>query len=519
MELGQQLKAHRKELGISQDELAEKIFVSRQSISNWENNKTYPDIHTLLLLAETFGVSLDELIKGDVEEMKEEINAQERAGFNRDSLCFAIFGIVTVLSIAPLYAFLDYIGCLIWALIVGVAGYFCGRVELYKTMFDIQTYKEILAFQHSGKVGQQQAEKIEAQLGDPGLDELLTKPLHDTLSEDIELLDGAAYEFNLDKVRHGMLTPVFFGSALTNFGGEPFLADFLRLSPPPLPRDSSAGPIDPRREDFSAFVFKIQANMNKAHRDRIAFIRICSGKFERGMDVFHVQGGKKVKLAQGTQLMASEREIVEEAYAGDIIGVFDPGIFSIGDTLTTAKTPFAFAGIPTFAPEHFSRVSQVDTMKRKQFVKGMEQIAQEGAIQIFKELGGGMEEVIVGVVGVLQFEVLEYRLKNEYNVDIRMQNLPYSFIRWIENEDCDPKALNLTSDTRRVEDFKGRKLLLFTNAWSITWAEEHNKALRLSEVGRWARFANRIGSRPQLQAFLRLFFYKKSLAGRAVQKC
>ena len=358
-----------------------------------------------------------------------------------------------------------------------------GSGKEFKGVYD-RNKKEILAFQHSGKVGQQQAEKIEAQLGDPGLDELLTKPLHDTLSEDIELLDGAAYEFNLDKVRHGMLTPVFFGSALTNFGVEPFLADFLRRSPPPLPRDSSAGPIDPRREDFSAFVFKIQANMNKAHRDRIAFIRICSGKFERGMDVFHVQGGKKVKLAQGTQLMASEREIVEEAYAGDIIGVFDPGIFSIGDTLTTAKTPFAFAGIPTFAPEHFSRVSQVDTMKRKQFVKGMEQIAQEGAIQIFKELGGGMEEVIVGVVGVLQFEVLEYRLKNEYNVDIRMQNLPYSFIRWIENEDCDPKALNLTSDTRRVEDFKGRKLLLFTNAWSITWAEEHNKELRLSEVGR-----------------------------------
>ena len=204
-----------------------------------------------------------------------------------------------------------------------------GSGKEFKGVYD-RNKKEILAFQHSGKVGQQQAEKIEAQLGDPGLDELLTKPLHDTLSEDIELLDGAAYEFNLDKVRHGMLTPVFFGSALTNFGVEPFLADFLRLSPPPLPRDSSAGPIDPRREDFSAFVFKIQANMNKAHRDRIAFIRICSGKFERGMDVFHVQGGKKVKLAQGTQLMASEREIVEEAYAGDIIGVFDPGIFSIG---------------------------------------------------------------------------------------------------------------------------------------------------------------------------------------------
>lgn len=161
MELGQQLKAHRKELGISQDELAEKIFVSRQSISNWENNKTYPDIHTLLLLAETFDVSLDELIKGDVEEMKEEINAQERAGFNRDSLCFTIFGIVTVLSIAPLYAFLDYIGCLIWALIVGVAGYFCGRVELYKTMFDIQTYKEILAFQQGADLSTLSAVRAE----------------------------------------------------------------------------------------------------------------------------------------------------------------------------------------------------------------------------------------------------------------------------------------------------------------------------------------------------------------------
>ena len=161
MELGQQLKAHRKELGISQDELAEKIFVSRQSISNWENNKTYPDIHTLLLLAETFDVSLDELIKGDVEEMKEEINAQERAGFNRDSVCVAIVGIVTVLSIAPLYAFLDYIGCLIWALIVGVAGYFCGRVELYKTMFDIQTYKEILAFQQGADLSALSAVRAE----------------------------------------------------------------------------------------------------------------------------------------------------------------------------------------------------------------------------------------------------------------------------------------------------------------------------------------------------------------------
>ncbi|MEG0167517.1 MAG: peptide chain release factor 3 [Ruthenibacterium sp.] len=358
-----------------------------------------------------------------------------------------------------------------------------GSGKEFKGVYDREK-KEILAYHHTGKIGQTQSASVEAHLGDAGLDALLTKPLHDTLVEDIELLDGAAYDFSIDKVRHGKLTPVFFGSALTTFGVEPFLADFLRLTSSPLPRMSSVGEIDPKSDDFSAFVFKIQANMNKAHRDRVAGMRSCSGKFERGMDVFHFQSGKKVKLSQGTQIMASEREIVEEAYAGDIIGVFDPGIFSIGDTLTTAKTPFTFANIPTFAPEHFARISQVDTMKRKQFVKGMEQIAQEGAIQIFKELGGGMEEVIVGVVGVLQFEVLEYRLNNEYNVEIRMQKLPYNYIRWIENTDIDVKALSLTSDTKRVEDFKNRKLLLFTSSWNITWAEEHNKGLSLSEVGR-----------------------------------
>ena len=188
---------------------------------------------------------------------------------------------------------------------------------------------------------------------------------------------------------------VFFGSALTNFGVEPFLKEFLRLTPTPLPRkDAQSGElVEPCSEQFSGFIFKIQANMNKNHRDRIAFLRICSGKFERGMEAFHVQEGKNIKLATGTSLMADDRAIVSEAYAGDIIGLFDPGIFSIGDTLCTGKKHVQFAGIPTFAPEHFARVTQVDTMKRKQFVKGMEQIAQEGAIQIFprprRRHGGG----------------------------------------------------------------------------------------------------------------------------------
>ena len=245
------------------------------------------------------------------------------------------------------------------------------------------------------------------------------------------------------------------------------------------------GVVDPMQPAFSAFVFKIQANMNKAHRDRIAFMRICSGKFERGMEAYHVQEGKNIKLATGTQLMAQDRAIVDEAYAGDIIGLFDPGIFSIGDTLCTGKKKVEFAGIPTFSPEHFARIEQKDTMKRKQFVKGMEQIAQEGAIQIFREVGGGMEEVVVGVVGVLQLEVLEYRLNTEYNVEIRMQQLPFEQLRWIQN---DPdtyvlRDLDLTSDTKAVEDMKGNRLLLFTSDWAIRWAETHNETLKLSEFG------------------------------------
>ena len=182
-------------------------------------------------------------------------------------------------------------------------------------------------------------------------------------------------------------------------------------------------------------MFKIQANMNPAHRDRIAFMRICSGKFKKGMEVFHVQGGNKIKLAQPQQFLAQEREIIEEAYAGDIIGVFDPGIFNIGDTLCLNSNKFKFEGIPIFAPEHFARVRTMDTMKRKQFIKGITQISQEGAIQVFKQVNIGIEEIIVGVVGVLQFEVLEYRLKNEYNVDIKMDRLSYRYIRWIENSD------------------------------------------------------------------------------------
>ena len=320
-------------------------------------------------------------------------------------------------------------------------------------------------------------------IDDPSLNGLISEEQKAKLEEEIELQDGAGAELDQEMVSKGELSPVFFGSALTNFGVETFLKHFLKMTTSPLPRKSDKGEIDPMEEgDFSAFVFKIQANMNKAHRDRIAFMRICSGKFTAGMEVTHVQGGKKIRLSQPQQMMAQERKHVEEAYAGDIIGIFDPGIFSIGDTLCKSKKPIRFAGIPTFAPEHFARVRQVDTMKRKQFMKGITQIALEGAIQIFQEFNTGMEEIIVGVVGALQFEVLQYRLQNEYNVEIRMDQLPYEHVRWIENEDIDVNSLSLTSDAKRVKDFKERPLLLFTHPWSIQTVLDRNEGLILSEV-------------------------------------
>ena len=280
-------------------------------------------------------------------------------------------------------------------------------------------------------------------LDDPELSTLIEEDALSLLEEEVELLDGASAEFDQELVSKGELSPVFFGSALTNFGVETFLQHFLSMTSSPLPRKSEAG-----------------------------------------MEVYHMQGGRKVRLSQPQQMMASERKMVEKAYGGDIIGVFDPGIFSIGDTLTTSAERFCYEGIPTFAPEHFARVRQVDTMKRKQFIKGINQIAQEGAIQIFQEYNTGMEEIIVGVVGVLQFDVLKYRLENEYNVEIRMDQLPYEHIRWIENTDIDLDKVIGTSDMKKIKDLKDRPLLLFVNSWSIRMTLDRNEGLVLSEFGR-----------------------------------
>ena len=333
----------------------------------------------------------------------------------------------------------------------------------------------------SGETKGKKVNSMEVALEDPTLDETLGAEKAAKLRDEVELL-GAGRDFDMQAVRNGTLSPVFFGSALTTFGVEPFLEEFLRMTTAPLPRVSDQGEVDVFSPDFSAFVFKIQANMNKAHRDRLAFMRICSGKFERDTEYYHVQSGKKLRLSQPQTMMAAEREIVEEAYAGDIIGVFDPGLFAIGDTITVPGKKFRYSGIPTFEPEHFMRVSPKDTMKRKQFIKGTEQIAQEGAIQIFKIPGAGLEEVIVGVVGTLQFDVFEYRMKNEYNVDLRMSSLPYDHLRLIESMDCHPDEIVLCTGAAVLQDFRDRYLLAFDGEWSVGFLTKHNPSLVLADT-------------------------------------
>ena len=357
-----------------------------------------------------------------------------------------------------------------------------GSGKNFRGVYDRNTGK-VTTYTDTQK-GTKMGHATEVDVHDPELEEFIGTENKEKLLEEIELLDGASAEFDQELVSKGELSPVFFGSALTNFGVEIFLKYFLEMTSSPLPRKADCGVIDPMSEDFSAFVFKIQANMNKAHRDRIAFMRICSGKFDAGMEVYHVQGDRKQRLSQPQQMMASERQMISEAYAGDIIGVFDPGIFSIGDTICMPGKKFRYEGIPTFAPEHFARVRQLDTMKRKQFIKGISEIAQEGAIQIFQEYNTGMEEIIVGVVGVLQFDVLKYRLENEYKVDIRLEELPYEYIRWIENEDIDLNRLVGTSDMKKIKDLKGRPLLLCINSWSVGMVLDRNEGLVLSEFGK-----------------------------------
>lgn len=358
-----------------------------------------------------------------------------------------------------------------------------GSGKDFKGVYDRQT-RNVSLFKAVSTGGAKKAAETDISIDDDKLKDEIGDALYEQLIEETELLDGASDELDMELVNTGKLSPVFFGSALTTFGVETFLEHFLKMTLSPLPRKSGEDMIDPMTQDFSAFVFKIQANMNKAHRDRIAFMRICSGKFDATKDVYHVQGNKKMKLSQPQQLMASDRKVVEEAYAGDIIGVFDPGIFSIGDTVCMPGKKIKYEGIPTFAPEHFARLINTDSMKRKQFMKGVEQIAKEGAIQIFTEYSAGMAEIIVGVVGVLQFDVLTHRLKNEYGCDVRLEPLPYGYIRWIKDSTMDLDKIKVGMDIKKVKDMNGKPLLLFQNEWNVRLFSERNEDIELEEFSR-----------------------------------
>jgi peptide chain release factor 3 len=302
----------------------------------------------------------------------------------------------------------------------------------------------------------------------------------DEVLESLELLDGAGERYDAELVRQGRLTPMFFGSALTNFGVHPFLERFLAIAPAPYARSSDRGPIDPTSESFSGFVFKIQANMDPDHRDRVAFVRVCSGRFRKGSNTIHVRTGKKLRLANSTLLMARDRQEVEEAYPGDVVGLFDPGVFRIGDTLAD-KGAFRYEGIPSFSPEHFVRVKMVDASRRKALSKGLEQLTQEGLVQMFRDPGSGSAAPVLGAVGPLQFEVLKFRMQSEYNVEVKFSPIDLKVARWPRGE-WDPSDFQGLSTTRLLEDREGRPVLLFDNLHSMRWIQERHPGLELAET-------------------------------------
>ncbi|WP_018664972.1 peptide chain release factor 3 [Heyndrickxia acidiproducens] len=299
--------------------------------------------------------------------------------------------------------------------------------------------------------------------------------LYDQALEEIMLLDEAGNEFSRERVENGTLTPVFFGSALTNFGVRTFLETYLQFAPSPQPRKSDMGMIDPASEAFSGFVFKIQANMNPAHRDRIAFIRVCSGKFERGMTVTLARTGKQMKLSQSTQFLADDRSTVEMAVSGDILGLYDTGTYQIGDTIYSGKQAIHFEKLPQFTPELFVKVSAKNVMKQKSFHKGINQLVQEGAIQLYRTYH--TDDYILGAVGQLQFEVFEHRMKNEYHSDVVMEPIGSKIPRWIDEEAVDESLSS--SRSLLVKDRFDQPLFLFENDFALRWFGEKHPDIKL----------------------------------------
>ncbi|MEO7367624.1 MAG: peptide chain release factor 3 [Gemmatimonadaceae bacterium] len=331
--------------------------------------------------------------------------------------------------------------------------------------------------------GATRAEVKVGSLDSKELHDLLGPESHAQLVHDITLLDEAGHPFDHEELLAGELSPVFFGSALTNFGLEPFLKEFLELAPPPLPRESTIGTVQPTDEAFTGFVFKIQANMDPKHRDRVAFVRVCSGKFEAGMQVNHVRTGKPMRLAAPQQFMARERTAITEAWPGDVIGVMDRGVLRIGDTLSN-DGDLEFQGIPRFPPEHFARVIVKDPMRRKQLDTGLRQLTEEGAAQVFFTSGTDTTSPtpIVGAVGLLQFDVMLFRLETEYGVPCKFEPFAGRYPRWVSGPTEDIERVARGQGTTLLFDAKGNPLLLFQDAWALRYAQDKEKTIRFMET-------------------------------------
>lgn len=331
--------------------------------------------------------------------------------------------------------------------------------------------------------GQRQALENIIPLHDPKLEAILGDKALRQLKDDLEILDGAGAVLDLESIQNGKTTPVFFGSAMTNFGVEPFLEAFLKFSAAPGKRESSIGEIQPEYSEFTGFVFKLQANMDPRHRDCLAFVRICSGQFEKDMTVINARTGKKIRLTRPQKVFAQGRESMEEAFPGDILGLNNPGAFAIGDTLYTGKK-LTYPPIPSFSPELFARLRNPNSSLAKKFQKGVAQLAEEGAVQILYPFrGGNSQEPVLGAVGELQFEVAQYRLKTEYGVETRLDTLPYVSARWVgAGWDALLKGETLY-ETDIYQDQWERPVLFFRSKWHLERIEKERPDLKLSSVG------------------------------------
>jgi peptide chain release factor 3 len=340
---------------------------------------------------------------------------------------------------------------------------------------------EVLLFERGTDHGQKRAGSLSGGVDDPRIREMIGDAALDELREQIELLDMAGAEFDEAAIRAGTLSPTFFGSALTNFGVEPFLRTFLAYAPAPTPREADIGAVDPYGEAFTGLVFKIQANMDPKHRDRIAFVRVCSGRFESGVTVRNTRSGKDVRLAAPQQFMARERVAIDEAFAGDVVGVHDRGSLRIGDTLS-ADGDLHFTGIPRFSPEHFARVQVPDPLRRKHLDTGLRHLSEEGAAQVFYTETVTGPAPIVGAVGMLQFDVLLHRLEHEYGVMARLERLPFTVARWVTGPADALARAAVGYERALVYDSRNLPLLLFGSEWVLNATAEKEPSLTFHSV-------------------------------------